>query len=101
LLLDGMTIRCQKLKADEDSFRLACRAGSCEIVKLLLDHNVQVKASVQGDELIYACHKGHFNIVKLLLQRGADIPDSRPVQGVYLEVICLIVVKVLLEHGLL
>ena len=51
----------------------ACDRGSLEMVKLLLEADVEVNAResfFQADAMVWALNKGHLGIVRLLLERG-------------------------------
>ncbi|KAK5999142.1 Ankyrin repeat domain-containing protein 50 [Cladobotryum mycophilum] len=84
---------------------LAINKGNTEIVKLLLDHNVDIVRPMIGGwtPINVAASRGHFDIFKLLLDRKADInirslsgwsPLTSASAGGYVEI-----VKLLLDKG--
>ncbi|THY06176.1 purine and uridine phosphorylase [Aureobasidium pullulans] len=77
--------------------------GSCEIVRILLDHGAHVNTpSKSGCALSLAIFREHQDIVALLLEKGANVDgaDGCPTpleRAVFLE--CNSTVQLLIDHG--
>ena len=52
----------------------ACNEGHFEVVKSLLEKDVNIHAVGENDRtpLHHACENGHVEVAKLLLEKGAD-----------------------------
>lgn len=78
------TVAYEAVYRDESCVRYplieACENNHVEIVKLLLDNNVDVNVQVdKGTALYVACAKGYYKIVELLLKKGAAMNNSNKI----------------------
>ena len=65
----------ESIVSDGGNLRQAARQGHWNVVKLLLEHGVDVNApdKQNGYPLEAAALNGHLNIIELLLEHGADV----------------------------
>ena len=75
-LLKGVNVKRER----QSGLIIACRRGNIKIVKLLLDHGVDVNCTDKNGytPLLASCECKNKDIVKLLLARGADINIKGP-----------------------
>ncbi|KAJ7485603.1 ankyrin repeat-containing domain protein [Mycena latifolia] len=65
---------CRDLMQEDDQIQEAALEGLTDIVKLLIDHGVDINAEgVNGTALYIASSRGNYDIVRLLIKHGADI----------------------------
>jgi len=70
---------------------IACDKGYYDIVKLLLDNNINlITEEEEANPLHYACQAGNVEIVKLLLERGFDINQKTNSSSNHLRIIYIL-----------
>jgi ankyrin repeat protein len=64
----------ERLAERKIKFVQACEQGNTEIIKMLLDYEMDInKINIEKPPILVASKKGHLEIVKLLIEKKADI----------------------------